>query len=205
MSQPTLKLGSRGPAVTRAKERVNEWRGKSGNTSPWFGIFFRRLVKQYQTAHGIPATGVIGPRTWAALEPTQWLPPLVKPWQGFGSLTDDLWRAYTVGRLLGLTDLGTFNRKSVLPKSKRPSDHATSRLDGRIGEPACAFDLGFTPAVGYDHPAARKFFHLMVGRPEISYVICGDRIWSADRADEGVRHYAYGGHEGHVHTSGRRR
>lgn len=66
---PTLKLGSRGPAVKAAKMGVNKWNAKEGNTVPLFGVFFRALVKRFQTAHLIPASGVIGPATWKALMP----------------------------------------------------------------------------------------------------------------------------------------
>jgi len=67
--KPTLKLGSTGLYVTVAKKAVNRWNAMDGNTSAVFGPWFMRLVKQFQTAHRIPATGVIGPRTWKALEP----------------------------------------------------------------------------------------------------------------------------------------
>lgn len=66
---PVLKVGSRGPAVRAAKMGVDKWRGKSGNTSPFYGIFFRPLVKNFQKEKGISQTGVIGPRTWKALKP----------------------------------------------------------------------------------------------------------------------------------------
>lgn len=128
-------------------------------------------------------------------------PALVEPKQGFNSLVRDLWADYTTGRNMGLSDLGTYNPTSKLP-SGRYSDHATSRKDGRVGKPACAFDLGFSPAVGYSHPTARAFFHQMCGRPEIEYVILGTKIWSVDK---GLHYYGYGGHEGHVHVSGHRR
>ena len=64
---PTLKLGSTGKPVTAAKMGVNHWNTKNGNTTPVFGVFFRTLVKQFQTANKIPATGVIGPATWKPL------------------------------------------------------------------------------------------------------------------------------------------
>jgi hypothetical protein len=70
---PTLKLGSTGKAVTAAKMGVNYWNAKPGNTTPLYGIFFRPLVKQFQKAHGIPQTGVIGPRTWTEL--LRFIPP----------------------------------------------------------------------------------------------------------------------------------
>lgn len=195
--RPTLKLGSTGKAVTLAKQLVNADLGTNANTTPIFGPFFRTLVKRVQAKHGIPRTGVIGPATWNALEKAA-LPPLVKPNQGFGSLTEDLWRPYTDGRNAGLTDLGTFNAKSKLP-SGNPSDHATSRVDGRIGEPACAFDLGFTSKT---RNAALTFFTSMTLNPAVEYVIMENRIWSRT---QGLHTYTHGGHETHVHVSGRRR
>lgn len=66
---PTLKLGSTGKAVVAAKLGVHHWNAKPGNTTPLYGIFFRPLVKQFQTAMRIPSSGVIGPATWAALLP----------------------------------------------------------------------------------------------------------------------------------------
>ena len=230
----TLKLGMVGADVEACKRAVYRYvhAGASWNTfvrsAPivrrTFGVFFREAVKVAQLRLGLKADGQIGPATEKALRKAGGFdlladrlldqyaaaqkppaPKLVKPKQGFGSLTQDLWPAYSIGRDLGLTDVGTFNAQSVLPESRLPSDHATSRIDGRIGEPACAFDLGFSPATGYAHPVARRFFDAMVGRPEVAYVILGTKIWSAGRAGEGVRAYMSGGHEGHVHTSGRRR
>ncbi len=66
---PTLKVGSTGQAVTAAKIGVNHWNAKKSNTTPVFGIWFRALVKDFQTAHNIAATGVIGPATWKVLLP----------------------------------------------------------------------------------------------------------------------------------------
>lgn len=144
------------------------------------------LLNQYQDEHKPPPPP----------------PKYVEPKQGFGSLVRDLWEAYTLGRNAGLTDLGTYNPSSRLP-SGGPSDHATSRKDGRIGEPACAFDLGFSPATGWDNPKARAFFHQMAGRPEVHYVILGNRIWSVEK---GLHFYENSwDHAGHVHTSGYRR
>jgi len=127
------------------------------------------------------------------------LPALIEPKQGFGSLDRSLWRAYTMGREKKLVDEGTYNPRSILPRSGKPSDHATSRLDGKIEPPAVAFDMGFTPATGYNHPVARSFFEEMIGRPEVNYVILGTKIWSVER---GLHDYTSGGHESHVHTSG---
>jgi peptidoglycan hydrolase-like protein with peptidoglycan-binding domain len=134
-------------------------------------------------------------KTWTAPKPKPIPPPLVEPNQGWASLHISLHPAYSLGRGpgYGFSDLGTYNPNSNLP-SGSPSDHALY--------PARAFDLGIDPDTGYDHVAARAYFHSMIGRPEIGYVILGDRIWSRARASEGVRRYTGGGHANHVHVSG---
>lgn len=143
-------------------------------------------------------------RLWLAWKPAPPpVPPLIQPHQGWGSLVEDLWRAYTIGRGMGFTDLGTYNSASVLPGSGAASDHATSRLDGRICEPACAFDMGFTPATGQANPVAKGFFDRMIGRKEVHYTILGSKIWSTEL---GLHDYGdSSSHAGHVHTSGHRR
>lgn len=176
-----------------------------------FGIGKRTLAKKCAAKAGLPQYGVVGPALYSAmkragafdaearmlfaeyqasLEPVK--PPNVEPAQGFSSLHHSLWALYSEGRRLGLTDLGTYNPASVLPSGSK-SDHAVY--------PAMAFDLGFTPHIGYEHPTARRFFDLCVGRPEVEYAILGDRIWS--RA-QGLRRYSAGNHANHVHVSGNR-
>lgn len=203
MSYPTLKLGSRGPAVRAAKTAYNRWNAREGNTTAVYGLFFRPKVKGFQKAFGIPQTGVIGPATWkqfdrylTARERERWLdvPRLVEPRHGWGSLRKDLWPIYSRGRSkYGLTDLGTYNPASRLP-SGAPSDHAVY--------PAAAFDLGCSPATGWANVKARAFAIDAVLDPAVEYVILGDRINTKDGL--GWRHYGAGGHLNHVHVSGRR-
>lgn len=116
-------------------------------------------------------------------------PKLVKPNQGFDSLHKSLWEAYSLGRNMGMSDLGTYNPASRLP-SGAPSDHALY--------PARAFDLGFS---GYPNATADKFFKMMIGRPEVNYAIYGNKIWSVEK---GLHAYTDGGHYNHVHVSGKR-
>jgi hypothetical protein len=117
-------------------------------------------------------------------------PELVEPRQGFDSLHKSLWEAYSIGRLAGLTDLGTHNPASTLPGGG-PSDHSVY--------PAYAFDLGFSPQTGQRNPTARAFFQRMINFPGVEYVILGDLIWSRER---GTHSYTSGGHLNHVHVSG---
>lgn len=172
-----------------------------------FGPFFQVTVKQVQKLAAIPQTGVIGPATHDVLldhmdakalallaeyaESVR--PKLIEPNQGFGSLRQSLWEAFSIGRRLGLSDLGTFNPASTLP-SGGPSDHAVY--------PAAAFDLGIDPDTGWDNETARGYVVGIVGRPEIEYVILGSRIWTND--GRGWHAYTGGGHFNHVHVSGRR-
>lgn len=167
-----------------------------------------KLAKRCATSAGLPAYGVGGPALETALrdagafdaKANQLLdeyaesvkPKLVEPTQGFESLHQSLWQAYTIGRNMGLDDLGTFNPDSRLPSGK-PSDHAVY--------PAYAFDLGFDPDIGQAHPAAHAFYEKMKGRPEVEYVILGNRIYVRG---QGERPYTAGGHFNHVHVSGNR-
>lgn len=77
---PTLKLGSTGPAVEAAKIGVNRWRRihrlAPGNTTRLFGVFFRGWIKEFQKAHDVAASGVVGPVTWEDLLP--YIPPADK-------------------------------------------------------------------------------------------------------------------------------
>jgi peptidoglycan hydrolase-like protein with peptidoglycan-binding domain len=168
-------------------------------------------VRVFQQFTGItPATGHFGQATldemwsyadgyskwvyriWTAPTPKPLPPELIEPNQGFESLHISLREDFSLGRHMGLSDLGTYNPSSRLP-SGAPSDHAVW--------PAMAFDLGVDPDNGYDNPTGRAFFTAMIGRPEVEYVILGDRIWS--RA-QGLHSYTSGGHGNHVHVSGNR-
>lgn len=207
---------SRGRDVVAVKRGLNKVeRDFFPRPEPGFDHVFNQktadAVKTFQRINDIDATGHFGQasldalwpymdayarlmyRTYVPPKPKPVPPPLVEPKQGWASLHPSLHAAYSIGRTLGFSDLGTYNPASRLP-SGAPSDHAVS--------PALAFDLGIDPDTGYDHDAARAYFHTLIGRPEIGYVILGERIWSRVRASEGVRRYTAGGHENHVHVSG---
>lgn len=156
-------------------------------------------VEKAQAKLGLKEDGSIGPVTHAALLPyfdakakkalDSYAPPVptgpVEPKQGWMSLDRSLWDEFSLGRNMGLSDLGTYNPNSVLPGSGRPSDHAL--------HPALAFDLGG------DHDTLRAFFKRMVGRDTVGYVIFDNDIWSQAK---GLHAYSLGGHDTHVHVSG---
>lgn len=196
---PVLRLGSRGPAVKAAKMGINRWNAKRGNTSPFYGVFFLPLVKAFKRDLRVgDTTGVIGPATWRALLP--FIPPAGKKLlvpkpvapPPVSSLHPSLWAAYDDAITTpGLFTLGTYNPASRLP-SGRISDHAVY--------PAYAFDIGFDPDTGWNHPVARAFAERTAKRPEVEYVILGDRI----HVEGSWKAYTAGGHLNHVHVSGRR-
>ena len=172
-----------------------------------FGVGKRTLAKKAAREAGLPQYGVIGPALYAAMwdagaydvtardQLDQYReslkPKLVEPLQGFESLHESLWEAYSIGRRMGLTDLGTFNPDSRLPSGAR-SDHAVF--------PAYAFDLGIDPDTGWNYLKARAYVQRVAGRPEIEYVILGSKIWTR----RGWGSYYAGGHYNHAHVSGRR-
>lgn len=216
----TLHVGSTGEDVRAVKRTVyrylNNGKLKDLNAKPLkvqrtFGPFFAADVIKARKKAGFDLRPVVGPAFFDYLAdkgapdalaiqmlnnyrdrlPTP-KPKLVEPNQGFASLDKSLWELYSIGRNMGMSDLGTYNPASRLP-SGRPSEHALY--------PALAFDLGITPQNGFLNPAGRKFFQLCTTRPEVEYVILGTKIFSRSK---GLHRYTGGGHGGHVHVSGRR-
>ena len=170
--------------------KVNKVRRRE-NMKPT-GVFDQPLLDTMRDFQLVDAFGDSLLERHARLHPPK--PKLVEPKQGWSSLHRSLWEPYSIGRNMGLNDLGTYNPASTLPNSGGPSDHAV--------RPAMAFDLGFSPATGFGHPVAYRFFVKMIEHPAVEYVILGDRIWSAPRRSEGIRRYTAGGHSSHVHVSG---
>ena len=119
---------------------------------------------------------------------------LIEPTQGFGSLHQSLWLAYSIGRVRGYTDLGTYVNK--------PGDHGWDDLHRR----AMAFDLGRKDRFlnkGFGYLKAQHLFWFYVRNHaalDIEYVILGMKIWSRERG-----FHLYGGdnsHMFHMHVSG---
>ena len=117
---------------------------------------------------------------------------LVEPRQGFHSLHEDLWLAYSMGRRRGFTDLGTYARK--------PGDHGYM--------PAWAFDLGRKNRFffkGWNYLVARSLAKLYVQHHRalnINYVILGRRIWSRSKPYWHPLTTGDTSHDFHIHVSG---
>lgn len=123
---------------------------------------------------------------------------LVEPVQGFESLDESLWLAYSMGRRRGFTDLGTFVNKG--------GDHGWD-VPNRT---ARAFDLGRTNRFffkGFNYLVARRFCYLLAKNHKalgVRYIILGDRIWHKDYG-KWQRFGNYDddkSHDFHIHVSG---
>ncbi len=65
-SQPTLRQGSKGAAVTQLQNLLRN-RGFSVAADGDFGPKTLAAVKSFQASRGLAADGIVGPKTWAAL------------------------------------------------------------------------------------------------------------------------------------------
>jgi len=66
-TEPTLRRGSRGPAVVRLQQAIAALGFDPGPADGKFGARTEAAVRAYQTARGLTVDGIVGPQTWAAL------------------------------------------------------------------------------------------------------------------------------------------
>jgi peptidoglycan hydrolase-like protein with peptidoglycan-binding domain len=69
VAQPTIKKGDRGPAVRLAQNRLNMRGYEPGDLDGLFGNKTQRSVKHYQGDRALTVDGIVGPKTWARLDP----------------------------------------------------------------------------------------------------------------------------------------
>ncbi|HWJ03493.1 MAG TPA: peptidoglycan-binding protein [Verrucomicrobiae bacterium] len=62
-----LRLGSTGPAVSMLQKKLKMSGLYTGRIDGIFGPLTDRAVREFQTAHGLVADGIVGPKTMAAL------------------------------------------------------------------------------------------------------------------------------------------
>ncbi|MEU1837767.1 L,D-transpeptidase family protein [Micromonospora chersina] len=66
-SQPTLRQGSRGAAVSALQTRLTALRYDVGGVDGIFGPSTHHAVVAFQKVNGLDRDGIVGPLTWAAL------------------------------------------------------------------------------------------------------------------------------------------
>ncbi|MDX2731761.1 MULTISPECIES: peptidoglycan-binding protein [Streptomyces] len=66
-SYPLLQSGASGAHVTAVQQLLNTQGFAAGTVDGSFGAATLSAVKAYQTRHGLPAGGNVGPKTWTAL------------------------------------------------------------------------------------------------------------------------------------------
>jgi uncharacterized protein (TIGR02594 family) len=67
-NRPTLKKGAKGAFVTDLQDQLHELRYFHGKVDGNFGSITRAAVLEFQADNDLGTDGVVGPRTWAALE-----------------------------------------------------------------------------------------------------------------------------------------
>ncbi len=65
--KPTIKVGARGALVKELQEKLNKI-GYRTDTDGVFGKFTRGVVQQFQRDQGLNSDGVVGAKSWAALD-----------------------------------------------------------------------------------------------------------------------------------------
>ncbi|MDJ0695261.1 peptidoglycan-binding protein [Mastigocoleus sp. MO_188.B34] len=63
-----LRVGSKGSQVTSLQQRLKELGYFKGNTTKYFGQITKKAVIDFQRVKGLTADGIVGPKTWSALE-----------------------------------------------------------------------------------------------------------------------------------------
>lgn len=67
-THPILKLGSSGESVKHLQDRLRAHIGDPAKSDGLFGPFTDKLVKMFQSAHGLVVDGIVGEKTWEKLE-----------------------------------------------------------------------------------------------------------------------------------------
>jgi peptidoglycan hydrolase-like protein with peptidoglycan-binding domain len=67
-STPTLRFGARGPSVVRLQQLLARAGCNPHGADGVFGPNTQAAVLQFQRSRGLTVDGIVGPRTWAALE-----------------------------------------------------------------------------------------------------------------------------------------
>lgn len=140
---PTLRRGSKGPAVLRLQARLHDLGHLKAKPDGAFGPITEQAVLTFQreqdrVAGPHPINGIVGPATWAALlPPAKTLPPAAKPATG---QTFSNWLVNIAKRDVGKVETPRNNQgawiKRFWPSTSYPEGYADR-------QPYCAAAMAF--------------------------------------------------------------
>jgi len=135
---PILQEGDKGPAVLRLQGRLHDLGYLKSKPDGFFGTITDDAVTDFQEARKLAADGVVGPATWAALQPpAKAVPPAAKPATGPSFAN---WLVNIAKRDVGKVE-SPRNNQGAWIKRFWPS---TSYPDGYSNrEPYCAAAMAF--------------------------------------------------------------
>ncbi|MFI2779529.1 peptidoglycan-binding protein [Streptomyces sp. ALB3] len=129
-SYTTLKKGSTGPQVRAAQTLLDQQGYEAGAADGIFGATTESAVRAFQTARGLDADGMVGPKTWTALLSAGTTPALATG--SSGEAVKRLQRALTAALGRTVTADGAFG--TLTDKAVR--DYQSTRslsVDGGVG------------------------------------------------------------------------
>ncbi|MDQ3678314.1 MAG: peptidoglycan-binding protein [Actinomycetota bacterium] len=126
MAEPTIHKGSKGPAVKKAQNALKLRFYDPGPIDGIFGPKTESAVKWYQSDHGLQPDGIVGPKTWAGLDP-----PTVKQGSKGAAVTKAQQLLDQLGYDPGPID-GDFGAKTLKAVKEFQGDYGLD-VDGIVG------------------------------------------------------------------------
>lgn len=155
---PTLRRGSKGPAVLLYQEYLHDIGYLEAKPDGYFGPITEQAVIEFQRDANLTADGVIGPATWAVLlPPAKAVPPAAKPATG-PSFAD--WLVTIAKRDVGKVETPRNNQgawiKRYWPSTSYPEGY-TDR------QPYCAAAMAFWLDTAGDELAKASLLENLTG------------------------------------------
>lgn len=144
-SQPTVRLGSRGPAVALLQQKLNA-KGYHLATDGIFGPKTQAAVLSFQRARGLAVDGIVGPKTWGALGVSGGTPVNPPPPGGGQRVT-----GYINGRPVNITVASIGNGKTLR------TDAAASF--NRMKAAAASAGVNLTPVSGFRSMDQQRYLY----------------------------------------------
>jgi peptidoglycan hydrolase-like protein with peptidoglycan-binding domain len=131
MAEPTLRKGSRDPAVRDLQEALTALGYHPGPVDGIFGQRTEDAVKAFQRANSISADGIVGPITWRNIDEADQSEPVLRRGSTGLPVRRLQYRMSAVGYAIGGVD-GRFGPKTEAAV-KQLQDQADLVVDGVVG------------------------------------------------------------------------